>query len=213
MGRGAGKAAAAVWPPGYDAQSTCVRYLPPLTPGPCATTGASSERPENTVIAFQHCIDLGGDVNELDLYRTVDGALVVFHDSTLDRTTNGTGPVATKTLAELKTLDAGYRFTTDGGRTYPYRGQGITIPTIAEVIEQVRGGRFNIDMKSHDNATARALADEIRQLGAEDRVIVGSFDDATVRAFREFAPGVTTLASLVEVRHALSVAPAVVVAC
>ena len=77
-------------------------------------------------------------MNELDLQRTLDNQLVVFHDSTVDRTTNGTGPVATKTLAQLKALDAGYTFTTDGGQTYPYRGRGITIPTIAEAIAQVR---------------------------------------------------------------------------
>ena len=162
--------------------------------------GNSVEFPENTVIAFQSCVDLGCDVNEMDVYRTADDAIVVFHDSTVDRTTNGTGRVETKTLAELQALDAGYWFTADGGQTYPFRGQGVVVPTIAEAIEQVRGGRFNIDMKSHDNRTAELLAAEITRLGAQERVIVGSFDDATVRAFREFAPDVSTLASLVEVR-------------
>ena len=66
---------------------------------------------------------------------------------------------------------------------------------------QVSGGLFNIDMKTHDNTTAQLLANEIARLGAQARVIVGSFDDATVRAFREFAPGVSTLASLVEVKE------------
>ena len=160
--------------------------------------GASMLAPENTVPAFQKCVELGCDVNELDVYRTADNVIVVIHDATVDRTTNGTGRVSSMTLAELKALDAGYRFTPDGGQTYPYRGQGVTIPTIEEIVREVPTGRFNVDMKDHANETAQLLAEEIQRLGAEDRFIVGSFNDATVRAFRQFAPNVSTLASVVE---------------
>ena len=73
------------------------------------------------------------DAFELDVRLTRDGAPVVIHDDTLDRTTDLTGPVRARTLAELRGADAGWRFTPDGGRTYPFRGAGVRIPTLAEV--------------------------------------------------------------------------------
>ncbi|HDH09983.1 MAG TPA: glycerophosphodiester phosphodiesterase, partial [Chloroflexi bacterium] len=83
--------------------------------------------PENTLVAFQKALDLGADVLELDVHATKDGEIVVIHDETVDRTTDGRGAVKDFTLEELKRLDAGYHFTPDGGVTYPYRGRGITI--------------------------------------------------------------------------------------
>jgi glycerophosphoryl diester phosphodiesterase len=77
------------------------------------------------------------DAIEFDLRVSRDGELVVIHDATLDRTTDGSGPVALHTLAQLRRLDAGARFTRDGGRTYPWRGRGLTVPTFDEAIESL----------------------------------------------------------------------------
>jgi len=88
-----------------------------------AHRGGSLLAPENTLTAFDRGVALGADALELDLQTTRDGQIMVIHDSTVDRTTDGTGPVAAFTADELRALDAGYRFTTDGGATYPFRGR------------------------------------------------------------------------------------------
>src|ERR1700747_2744500 len=87
--------------------------------------GAAGVAPENTLPSFHRARADGADVFELDVHATRDGAIVVLHDASLERTTDGAGPVAALTAAELSRLDAGHRFTPDGGRTFPYRGQGI----------------------------------------------------------------------------------------
>jgi glycerophosphoryl diester phosphodiesterase len=97
------------------------------------------------------------------------------HDPTLERTTNGVGPVADRTLAELRTLDAGYNFTRDDGRTFPFRGNGITIPTIDEVLERLPDMRFIVEVK--DGAAQRGLFAAIDRLHAADRVIAAGMYD------------------------------------
>ena len=80
-------------------------------------------------------VALGADALEFDLRVSRDGQLVVFHDPTLERTTDGRGPVAQRSVAELKRLDAGARFTRDGGRSFPWRGRGVTVSTFDEIVE------------------------------------------------------------------------------
>src|ERR1700751_1186042 len=82
--------------------------------------GAAHSHPTNTMIAFKEAFKSGADYLESDVQTTKDGEPVIMHDSTLDRTTNGKGRVIDKTLAEIKQLDAGYNFTNDGGKTYPF---------------------------------------------------------------------------------------------
>ena len=95
-----------------------------------AHRGSSSEAPENTLRAFEAAVGRGADAIELDVRLTADGAPVVIHDATLDRTTDRTGPVAALTLAELRAVDAGWHFTFDQGRTNPCRGSDVRIPTL-----------------------------------------------------------------------------------
>ncbi|HCR70844.1 MAG TPA: glycerophosphodiester phosphodiesterase, partial [Anaerolineae bacterium] len=85
------------------------------------------------MFAFQNAVDLGVDVLEMDLHITKDNVLVLIHDETIDRTTNGSGEVELMTLEEIKTYDAGYDWSRDEGATFPFRGQGITISTLEEV--------------------------------------------------------------------------------
>jgi glycerophosphoryl diester phosphodiesterase len=94
---------------------------------------------------------------------------VVIHDPTIDRTTNGTGSVASLSLAELQSYDAGYRFTPDGGRTFPFRGQGVRIPTIDEVLSAFFRLRITVEVKTA--AAQKPLFEAIRKARAEDRVI------------------------------------------
>jgi glycerophosphoryl diester phosphodiesterase len=114
-----------------------------------AHRGGSALKPENTLAAFLDADALWkADMIELDVHATADGHCVVMHDPTVDRTTNGTGPVAAMTLAEIQALDAGYQFTQDGGKTYPLRGQHIRVPTIEEVFAALPAMRFTVEVKT-----------------------------------------------------------------
>lgn len=168
-----------------------------------AHRGGSSLAPENTLIAFERGLAFGADALELDIQTTSEGELVVIHDPTLDRTTNGVGLVDTHTLDELRRFDAGYRFTPDGGHTYPYRGQGITIPTLREILEQFPQTRINIDLKESSPARERRLWETIQEYEAYERVLVASGDlPLPIIRFRQLAAGrVATSASASEVRN------------
>src|SRR3569832_2302903 len=100
-----------------------------------AHRGSSGTTPENTLEAFAEGLRAGADRLELDVHRTRDGHIVVFHDDDLGRTTDATGPIRDRTLAELEKLDAGYHFPdAEGG--HPFRGRGIRIPSLATLLEE-----------------------------------------------------------------------------
>jgi glycerophosphoryl diester phosphodiesterase len=139
--------------------------------------------PENTLESLHEAAASRADAVEFDLRVCRDGVLVVIHDETVDRTTSGTGSVAAMTLAELKRLDAGARFTPDGGQTYPWRGRGVTIPTFDEAIDSLpRALPCMIELKT---ATATELVRAaIRRHDIARRVIVAGFDPAATRPLR-----------------------------
>lgn len=137
--------------------------------------------PENTMYAFQQAVDLGYRYLETDIRMSSDGVPMVFHDARLERTTNGTGPVKARSAAELGELDAGHNLERDGD--HPYRGQGIAIPTLEELVTTYPDAVFSIDMK--ENGTEQPLVDAIDRLELWDRVVVGSFSGARVKRFRK----------------------------
>jgi glycerophosphoryl diester phosphodiesterase len=157
-----------------------------------AHRGGAGLRPEETLEAYDHAARLGADILEIDARATADGAIVCLHDATVDRTTDGSGAVATLTLAELRRLDAGYRWTQDGGRTFPYRGKGLQVPTLEEVLKRHARSRMVIEMKVRTPDFARSLCSLARDAGMAQRVLVASFDDATLDAFRQSCPDVAT---------------------
>ena len=150
-----------------------------------AHRGGSQLWPENTMRSFGGAAGLGCRYFETDVHLTKDGVLVTIHDATVDRTTDGSGLVRALPLAELKRLDAGYRFSLDDGLTYPHRGQGVTIPTLAEVIEAFPDVSLNIDLKRHDAAMIEAMATFIEERALNDRLLIASFADAVIKAFRQ----------------------------
>ncbi|HYP01407.1 MAG TPA: glycerophosphodiester phosphodiesterase [Pyrinomonadaceae bacterium] len=164
-----------------------------------AHRGGAGLWPENTAHAFAQAVALGVDVLEMDLHSTSDGALVVIHDSTVDRTTNGAGSISALTLAELKRLDAGYRWTNDGGRTFPFRGKGITVPTLREVLDQFPQTRLNIDIKQAQPSLAKSFCRALRERRATGSVTVASFNSQVLGEFRQECPEVRTSASMEEV--------------
>jgi glycerophosphoryl diester phosphodiesterase len=141
------------------------------TPMLVAHRGGSGLKPENTLAAFLDADSLWrADMIEMDVHATADGHCVVIHDPTVDRTTNGTGNVSAMTLAELQTLDAGYNFTPDRGRSYPFRGAGIRVPTIEEVFAALPSMPFTIELKTA--AAQVPLFRAITEYRATDRVII-----------------------------------------
>jgi glycerophosphoryl diester phosphodiesterase len=169
-----------------------------------AHRGGSLLRPENTMLAFEYGMSFGADALELDIQQTRDAELVVIHDPTLDRTTSGSGPVASYALDEVRAVDAGYRFTTDGGATFPYRGQGITIPTLRQVFERFPHARINIDLKESTPDREARLWALIQEFAAEDRICAGCFTHAALVRFRRLTGArVATSASPREVRSFL----------
>ncbi|WP_286786236.1 MULTISPECIES: glycerophosphodiester phosphodiesterase [Pseudomonas] len=156
--------------------------------------------PENTLFAFERADALGVDMLELDVRASRDGDLVVIHDEALERTSNGRGPVEALSLAQLQALDAGYTWTADGGETYPYRGQGIRIPSLAEVFARLPERPKSIEIKSADAGVEERLCALLKSAGQRDKVIVASFHERSLQLFRELCPGVATAAGPTSVR-------------
>ena len=154
--------------------------MPPLI---IAHRGASGTCPENTLVAFARAAALGAHMVELDLQLTRDGAVVVMHDWTLERTTDGSGAVCDRTLAEIRGLDAGAWF----GSAF----RGTRVPTLAEVLAAV-GLRVNVELKpvGDDGLEARALA-VVESAGALARVVFSSFDAGALERLRACAAGAT----------------------
>mgnify|MGYP000916118528 CR=1 FL=1 len=155
--------------------------------------------PGDTFAHLDGAADLGVDVLEMNVHMTRDGAIVLIHDDTVDRTTDGTGTVWELTLAEVQALDAAYHWSPDDGATFPYRGQGLTIPTLEAVFEKYPDYPMIVEIKQTTPSLAQPLCDLIRRHGLEQRVIVPSFSDQAIREFRQACPEVATAAARDEV--------------
>ena len=176
-------------------------FLEGARPLAFAHRGGGKLWPENTMVAFQGAVQLGCRYLETDLRTTRDGVIVAIHDETLDRISDGSGPVCALTLAELKRLDAGYRLSPDGGQTFPFRGKGVTVPTLTEVTQAFPDTRLNLDIKQREPPIVEPLVTFIEEQGAHDRILVGSFHDRILKEFRRRTGGrVATSAASWEAR-------------
>lgn len=162
--------------------------------------------PENTLYAFENAVKLGVDVLEMDVHSTKDGVIVVMHDHTVDRTTNGAGPIQEYSFAELQALDAGYDWTDDEGSTYPYRNQSIVVPKLEDVFTAFPDVLMNIEIKQSQPSIVQPLYKMIRDHGMTERVLIASFKMDALHEFRIVAPEIATIAGEDEVRllHGLS---------
>ncbi len=151
--------------------------------------GAAGVTPENTLPSFARAEADGVDVLELDVHATRDGEVIVLHDPTLERTTDGAGPVAALTFTELARLDAGYRFTRDG-RAFPFRGQGIRVPRLADLLRAFPDMPLNIEIKSEGADIISAVVAMVR--AAPARIVLAAEHDAIMQAIRAAAPDVPT---------------------
>ena len=157
-----------------------------------AHQGGDGLWPGDTMFAFEHAAELGVDVLEMDLHITKEGVLVINHDETVDRTTDSTGEIEAMNLDEIKALDAGYDWSNDNGNTFPYRGMGITIPTLEEVFEAFPGYHMTIEIKTTERSMAMPFCELIRAYDMQDKVLVASFLDERMEEFREVCPEVAT---------------------
>ena len=143
--------------------------------------GAAAHAPENTLESFRLAREMGAEALELDVHLTADGHVVVMHDPAVDRTTDGRGAIGALTLAQLQALDAGARWTRDGGNTHPWARRGVRIPTLDALLEELPDVPLLIDAKAAP--VAAPLARVLARHGAQRRVLVGSFDARNLAPF------------------------------
>lgn len=174
-----------------------------------AHQGGSFEAPSSTLFAIGRAIEIGADGIELDVHATKDGHLVVCHDATVDRTSDGHGAIASLTLDELRALDNAYRFVPGTDATfeadeidYLYRGRApedpaFGIATLEDVLSRFPGVLLNLDIKQTAPAVVSYevnLAQTLRRFTRRDDVIVASFLDLALARFNEAAPEIPTSA-------------------
>lgn len=158
-----------------------------------AHRGGKGLAPEGTIVAFDQAEKLGVDMFEYDIHQTSDGHLVVIHDDTVDRTTNGTGKVNDLTLEEIQKLDAGYHFKDEDGN-YTYKQQGIYIPTLEEIFKKYPNMRQLIEIKDTNDPDLyeeiiQQLWQLIQEYEMEELVMIGSFDHKINERFEEVSEG------------------------
>ena len=156
-----------------------------------AHQGGNLIGPGNTIPTFEAALEAGADVLEMDLWLTADDEIVVIHDATVDRTTDGSGWVEELTLDAIRELDAAYHWPTDVPGEHPHRGEGYRIPTLEEVIDRFPEVPLLLEPK-HESVPPDRLVAELESADLLDRVIVGAFEDDVLREVRELAPEVPT---------------------
>lgn len=150
---------------------------------------------ENTIASMAEAFRLGADIVEFDIHPTTDGQFAVFHDWTLDCRTNGSGVTREHSLSELKALDIGHGYTADGGKTFPFRGEGMGLmPSLDEVLAAFPERRFLINIKSDDPKEGELLAGRLARLKREqlDRLMAYG-GDRPMRALRERLPSLKVM--------------------
>lgn len=156
--------------------------------------------PENTLFAckeiFNHNL---ADILEMDVHLTKDNRLVVIHDDSVDRTTNGKGKVVELSYEEIKRLDAGFHFSTDG-ENFPFRGKGISILELEEFFKTLPNASYYIEVKVKDPLAAEILVQLIEKYKLENRVLIGSVRDSVNENLKQLSRGkITVFSGLKEV--------------
>lgn len=197
-----------------------------------AHRGGAIEFPENTLYSYKQALAAGSHMLEMDIFESADGQLVVIHDATVDRTTNGSGDVSSFTLAELKALDAAHCYVANVGSDcdsegpFPFRGVALgavpppagftandfTIPSLREILETFPNTLINIELKADLDSTGSyefALAELLQEFGRSDDVMVASFQDHNSLLFKLAAPEISTSVPTAQVAlsYALGLGP------
>jgi glycerophosphoryl diester phosphodiesterase len=161
--------------------------------------GASGEAPENTRVSFERALAQGVPYLEMDCHASADGEIVIHHDDTLDRTTDAQGPIRARRFAELLQIDAGHGFSADAGRSHPFRGHGVRVPRLVDVLRAFPEARINLEVKQADPPIAEEVVRLIRRERAERRVLLAAEDEAILAKLRALDPGTALGSSLEDV--------------
>jgi glycerophosphoryl diester phosphodiesterase len=151
--------------------------------------GSAGEVAENTLESFARGLAAGAAILESDVHLTRDGVPVLIHDDDVARVTQATGPVRELAHAELRRLDAGYRFSTDGGRSHPFRGRGLFVPTLAEALAALPGARFNLELKEAVPGIVERTLEVVHTAGREERTLLTASDDTLMARLRSAQGG------------------------
>lgn len=143
------------------------------------------EAPENTLASFQKALSDGASFLELDVQGSSDGKPVIIHDETLERTSDGRGAVREQSLRQLKTLDAGYRFSPDGGKSFPYRGRHVGIPTLHDLFLAMPEARAIVEIKQRRPSIAESVIDIVIRLAKERQVLLATERDDVMTVIRQ----------------------------
>ncbi len=158
----------------------------------CAHRGDSFHFPENTLPAFESAAALHVDCIETDIHLTIDGTCIIWHDDTLENLTGEKTRICSQTVDTLQSLDAGYVFSPDGGRSFPFRDSGIRMVTLEELLEALPEMRFNIDLKDKNKKLVKEFVRIVKRHGAEKRILGASFHHENILQLRELLPGLAT---------------------
>ncbi len=196
--------------PGTGSESSYRMAPVPTMPSPAelatrplvfAHRGGRALGPENTLVALDIGFAAGADGAEFDVQLSADGHAVVMHDTTLDRTTNASGPVAGRTIGELAAIDATIRYGPD--LEHAWSGERAGVPTLDAVLARYPGRALIIEMKGENPALGPAVVDSVRRANATGRVCLGSFSAEVLAAARRAGPEIPTSASRAESLRAL----------
>ena len=176
-----------------------------------AHQGGNLEYPDATFVAFDAAVKLNVDVLEMDVHLSKDGHLMVIHDKRIDRTTNGVGAIRELTLAQIQQFDAAYwwpyhsnqdveKHNVPDAMTFPFRGKGVTIPTLNEMFQRYPDHRFVIELKDDTEELRSALLDMIDQYDRWRHVLIASFYQPTLQQVRKIEPRAQTYAAGSEIR-------------
>jgi len=166
-----------------------------------AHRGGAGVWPENTLCAFRQAYELGVDVLELDVHSTADSAIVVIHDDSVDRTSNGSGKVEDMTLAELRKLDFSGKFTPAATSSAKRHDGQSSILTLQEVFAQFPDSYINIEIKTDSPQFALQVIDLINRSGMSQQVLLNSFHPPIAKVIEEHAEGIAKGASKSEIRE------------
>lgn len=158
-------------------------YFSPTGPRVFGHRGAAALAPENTLASFALASQMGAEYLELDVHASSDGTIVVHHDSDLDRTTDGVGPVSALSWREIQTLDAGFHFRGAEG-SYPYRGQGVRIPALEAVLLAFPTRFFNIEIKQGAPSVVADVVALLRRCDAAERTLLAAEHDSIMTEIR-----------------------------
>lgn len=174
----------------------CMAMARPVDPHPyfaderfqvIAHRGGRGLMPENTLEAFHHADSLGVDVLEMDIHASADGHLVVIHDDSVGRTTNGSGKVDSLTLDQLQALDAAYNWQSPDG-SFPHRGGHVRIPHLEDVLRHFSHKRMLIEIKPNSAQVAQKLCATLARFSMDEKTIVASFHSDALDAFSRACP-------------------------